>query len=186
MTLIKKTNIFKSITSILALDWKTVCDLWQSWAKAALRAVIFCRPSYVSSHWSGSISPRSKSKSTKALSNSFSKISSQRNDRVAAISTSIILHVKQQLLKYLLILAYIKRWYDRDYNPKKKTKLITKEKKVPKYSDLPRLRLICIYMYMYLYVRLRDTTIPHFPVKLQRKRSSEHGRSTLNMRTILN
>lgn len=107
MTLIKKTNIFKSITSILALDWKTVCDLWQSWAKAALRAVIFCRPSYVSSHWSGSISPRSKSKSTKALSNSFSKISSQRNDRVAAISTSIILHVKQQLLKYLLILPIL-------------------------------------------------------------------------------
>lgn len=103
----KKQTYLMSNTSILALDWKTVCDLWQSWAKAALRAVIFCRPSYVSSHWSGSISPRSKSKSTNALSNSFSKISSQRNDRVAAISTSIILHVKQQLLQCLQILPIL-------------------------------------------------------------------------------
>ena len=61
-----------------------VCDLWQSWANAALNAVIFCRPSYVTSHWSGSTSPKSKSRSTNALSNSFSRISSQRNDRVAA------------------------------------------------------------------------------------------------------
>lgn len=141
-----------SNTSILALDWKTVCDLWQSWAKAALRAVIFCRPSYVSSHWSGSISPRSKSKSTNALSNSFSKISSQRNDRVAAISTSIILNVKQQLLQSLFILPILNVDMIVIITRIKTPKLITKEKKIPKYSDLPRLRIICIYMYMYLHV----------------------------------
>ena len=79
-----------NLTSSLAFDWNMVWALWQICAKAALSAVIFCRPSYVISHWSGSISPNSKSKSTNALSNSFSKISSHRNDSVeAAIFTCI-------------------------------------------------------------------------------------------------
>ncbi len=72
-------------TSNFALDWKIVWALWHNCAKAALRAVIFCRPSNVISHWSGSISPRRRSKSTNALSNSFSNISSHRNDKVDAI-----------------------------------------------------------------------------------------------------
>jgi len=79
-----------TFTSNLALDWNIVCALWHSWANAALRAVIFCRPSYVSSHWSGSISPSSKSRSTNALSNSFSNISSHlnANDTVAITEIS--------------------------------------------------------------------------------------------------
>ena len=73
------------LTSSFAFVWKIVWDLWQSCANAALSAVIFWRPSYVSSHWSGSISPNRRSKSTNALSNSFSRISSQRNDSEAAM-----------------------------------------------------------------------------------------------------
>ncbi len=67
------------LTSSLWLSWKMVWDLWHSWAKHELRLVIFWRPSYVISAWSGSISPSNRSTSTNALSNSFSSTSSHRN-----------------------------------------------------------------------------------------------------------
>lgn len=79
-----KTNNFTKypsifLTSSLWLSWKMVWDLWHSWAKHELRLVIFWRPSYVISAWSGSISPSNRSTSTNALSNSFSSTSSHRN-----------------------------------------------------------------------------------------------------------
>ena len=74
------------LTSNFAFPWKIVCALWTSWAKVEDSCVIFCRPSYVISLWSGSISPSKMSKSTNVLSNSFSKRSNQRNmDTATAI-----------------------------------------------------------------------------------------------------
>lgn len=74
------------LTSSFAFPWKIVCALWTSWAKVEDSCVIFCRPSYVISLWSGSISPSKMSKSTNVLSNSFSKRSNQRNmDTATAI-----------------------------------------------------------------------------------------------------
>ena len=82
-------RLIQYLTSSLALHWKIVWALWLSWAKAALKAVIFCRPSNVSSHWSGSTSPSRRSKSTNALSNSFSNSSSHRKDSVAAMFANV-------------------------------------------------------------------------------------------------